>query len=275
MLRFILRTICSWSGGKDSTATIILAHIHNIPIDLIIFSEVMFDLKNGISGENPEHIRFMREVAIPKFREWGYEVVEVRAEKDYLDHFYSVIENPRKNMEHKGMRRGFPLPQCAIRRDLKQRPVEQYIKSLGTDVVQLLGMCIDEPKRLESMHKEGNKRSLLEEYNYTEEKAKELCMEYGLYSPGYELSKRGGCWMCPFAKVEEHRAIRKLNRKAWDRFVALEDEPNVAHSVWNIYGESLKKREELFRLEDEMNSAKSSVFSIAGTRQKAAVKTAS
>ena len=46
----------SWSGGKDSTATIILAHLHNIPIDGIIFSEVMFDKSRGISGELPEHI---------------------------------------------------------------------------------------------------------------------------------------------------------------------------------------------------------------------------
>lgn len=271
-----MRTVCGWSGGKDSTATIILCHELGIPIDYIVFVEVMFDLRNGISGENPEHMRFMRNVAIPKFREWGYEVVELRADKDYLDHFYSIIDKPTKNMEHTGMRRGFPLPQCAIRRDLKLKPMNQFVRSLGKDTVQLLGLCIDEPKRLESMHKDSNKRSILEELGYTEEMAKRKCLEYGLYSPSYELSKRGGCWMCPFAKVDEHRAIRKLNREAWDRFVALEDEPNVAHSAWNIYGESLKKREELFRQEDEIVAAmKPAIFSVAGSRQKVAVKTAS
>lgn len=270
-----MRTICGWSGGKDSTATIILAHELGIPIDYIVFVEVMFDLKNGISGENPEHMRWMRQVAIPKFREWGYEVVELRADRDYLDHFYSIIDKPTKNLEHAGMRRGFPLPQCAIRRDLKQRPMERFVRSLGKDTVQLLGLCIDEPKRLESMRKDSSKRSLLEELNYTEAMAKRKCLEYGLYSPSYELSKRGGCWMCPFAKVDEHRAIRKINREAWDRFVALESEPNVAHSVWNIYGETLKERENLFRQEEEIMSAKPSIFSVAGSRQKVAVKNAS
>ena len=37
-------TICvSFSGGKDSTATVILAHENNEPLDLILFCEVMFD----------------------------------------------------------------------------------------------------------------------------------------------------------------------------------------------------------------------------------------
>ena len=50
-----MKYIASWSGGKDSTASIILAHEHNEPLDLIIFAEVMFD--NETSGELPEHIQ--------------------------------------------------------------------------------------------------------------------------------------------------------------------------------------------------------------------------
>lgn len=53
-----MKFIASWSGGKDSTASIILAHENNEPLDLIIFSEVMFD--KNISGEFPEHIDFIK-----------------------------------------------------------------------------------------------------------------------------------------------------------------------------------------------------------------------
>ena len=35
--------IASYSGGKDSTATVILAHEYNEPLNKIIISEVMFD----------------------------------------------------------------------------------------------------------------------------------------------------------------------------------------------------------------------------------------
>ena len=38
----------SWSGGKDSTASIILEHIHGLPKSKIIMSEVMFDKKRTL-----------------------------------------------------------------------------------------------------------------------------------------------------------------------------------------------------------------------------------
>lgn len=38
-----MKYIASFSGGKDSAATIILAHLQNEPLDEIIFSKVMFD----------------------------------------------------------------------------------------------------------------------------------------------------------------------------------------------------------------------------------------
>lgn len=47
-----LNIIC-WSGGKDSTATIVLAHELGIPIDLIIISLIWFDKKRGIYAEYP------------------------------------------------------------------------------------------------------------------------------------------------------------------------------------------------------------------------------
>lgn len=62
-----MRYLYSWSGGKDSTAAIILSHIHNLPPSTVIFSEVMFDKKRGISGELPEHIDFIKNRAIPVF----------------------------------------------------------------------------------------------------------------------------------------------------------------------------------------------------------------
>lgn len=71
--------IASFSGGKDSAATIILAHENNEPLDLIIFAEVMFD--HDTSGELPEHIRFIENKCKPLFESWGYEVKVLRAKK--------------------------------------------------------------------------------------------------------------------------------------------------------------------------------------------------
>ena len=86
-----MKYIASWSGGKDSTASIILAHEHNEPLDLIIFSEVMFD--ENISGELPEHIDFIKNKAIPVFESWGYEVKILHSDKTYIDCFHHRMMN--------------------------------------------------------------------------------------------------------------------------------------------------------------------------------------
>ena len=214
------------------------------PLDIIVFSEVMFDRKNDISGENPEHIQFIKEIAKPLFEEWGYEVKILRAEKDYLDCFYHVIKNPRKIPEHKGMYFGFPTNgMCGVKRDCKEKPIRDFYKSLKEPYIQYVGICTDEANRLESLHKDATKISLLEKYRYTEEMARKKCEEYNLLSPCYELSKRGGCWFCPNAKLAEHRMIREYNRDAWEKFLVLEKERNVANPKWNVYGTTLEERE--------------------------------
>lgn len=235
-----MKYICSWSGGKDSTASIILAHENNEPLDIIIFAEVMYDKKNNISGENPEHIHFVKNIAKPLFESWGYEVRILQSEKDYLDCFYHIIKNPRKHLDHKDKFFGFPANgMCVIKRDCKMKPINEFYKKIKEPFKQYVGICIDEPKRLVSLHKDNSKISLLEKYNYTEEMAKDLCEKYGLLSPCYKLSKRGGCWFCPNAKLEEQKMIKKCNKETWKHFVSLEKEKNLAFSKWNVFGETL------------------------------------
>ena len=49
-------------------------------------SEVMFDKQKGISNEDEEHMKFVREVAIPQFKEWGYDT-EILHDKGRLFKF--------------------------------------------------------------------------------------------------------------------------------------------------------------------------------------------
>ena len=76
--------IASCSFGKDSIATILLALENKEPLDRVVFAEVMFDHKSGISGEIPEHIEWVYKIAIPKLESMGVKVDVVRAEKDYV-----------------------------------------------------------------------------------------------------------------------------------------------------------------------------------------------
>ena len=243
-----LKYIASWSGGKDSTAGIILAHLNNEPLDTIVFAEVMYDKNRGISGENSEHIHFIKHVAKPLFESWGYEVLILHSDIDYLDSFHYVIRNPIKYPERKGMKRGFPFSgTCTIKRDCKINPIKEYYRTLKNNYTEYVGIAIDEKSRLISMKKDKRKVSLLEKYGYAEKDAFQLCEEYGLLSPAYELSHRGGCWFCPNAKLCEHADIRNKNRELWDEFCSLEHAYNIVNKKWNVFGETLKEREELLK----------------------------
>ena len=258
--------IISWSGGKDSTATIILFKEHENellkPGDhvIICFTEVMFDLKNNISGHNPAIIKFMYETA-DIFRSWGYEVRFLRAEKDFLDFFHHKMKKSRIYPEHEGMTHGLPASGiCRIKRDLKLKPIEQFKKSMAnTEHIDYVGIAKDEPARLEALYKSHDTISLLDKYGYTEEDAKQLCIEHNMLSPQYSMiqengkpQKRDGCWFCPNAKLCEHRAIKEAYPDAWATYVALEDEPNLAYPKWNCYSkETLHDRDRLLSKEKE------------------------
>lgn len=242
----------SWSGGKDSTASIILAHENNEPLDEIVFCEVMFDIEHGISGENPHHIYFVKEVAKSVFESWGYKVTIIRSSMDYLYLFNRIIERPTKRMENKGKKYGFPgVGMCNVQRDLKAKPLDTFKRKISGPVTQYIGIGIDEPKRLEALRKKKDCVSMLEKYGYTEEMARQKCIEYELLSPCYELSKRGGCWFCPNAKLAEQREIKRIYPGTWAQFVSLEDHAEYAdYTKFNPFKQSLHEIDE--QLEHEI-----------------------
>lgn len=250
----MMRYIASCSGGKDSVATVILAHEHNEPLDEVIFAEVMFS--QNISGELPEHIDFIKNVAFPMFREWGYKTTVVRADTNFISCFFHMITQS-KIPERNGKLKGFPLQRrCVIQGYCKVSPIRKYLKQIDDEIVQYIGIASDEPERLERM-KDGTV-SLLEKYHLTEADAKDLCIKYGLLSPTYEFSKRGGCWFCPNARDEELRHLRTHHNELWKILIALESmdsEMFVTANDGNQYFSLLNKisvceKEKQFQFED-------------------------
>ena len=208
-----MKHVAACSFGKDSIATVILAREHNEPLDEVIYCEVMFD--EEISGEVPEHRQFIYEVAKPLFESWGIKVTILRSEKTYISNFMHVI----KKGKQAGKIRAFPLcGRCTIQRDCKLPPIERYKRELGDDVIQYLGIAKDEQERL--LRLEGKQKiSLLEKYGIEESETFDICREYGLLSPIYEFTDRGGCWFCPNAGKENcgtYSTITKTyGRKCW------------------------------------------------------------
>lgn len=245
--------IAGLSGGKDSVATVILAHEYGEPLDIVLCSEVMFDKET--SGELPEHMQFIREKCKPLFESWGYKVEIVRSEKTYMDCF-NAINQGKKVPERKGMKYGFPMAgKCLINTRCKIAAIRGYLEQFDKEaIVQYIGIAIDEPKRLKRL--DGtNKMSLLAKYGYTEQMAWNLCEEYELLSPIYEFTKRGGCWFCPNAREKELKHLRDNHPDLWGKLLALEKEENLVGNMWNILKKTrIHDIEEMFYWEDaQMN----------------------
>lgn len=244
-----MKHIASWSGEKDSTASIILAHEHNEPLDIIIFSEVMFD-KNA-SGELPEHIDFIKNKCIPLFESWGYKTKILHADLTYMDIF---LRKPTRGKRFgTGMITGFPMSgKCQINKSVKVLPIKRFLKSFEEDITQYIGIAKDEPERLSRIRiSDVPKISLLEKYGYTEQMAFDLCKKYDLLSPIYDFSPRNGCWFCPNMRDCQLKYLRNNHRNLWDKLLELENKPNLIGNIWNMLTQtSIHDKEEQFMWED-------------------------
>lgn len=203
--------ILSCSFGKDSIATALLALQHGEPLDELVYCEVMFS--EEISGELPEHNRFIHETAIPYFEQRGIPTRVLRSEKTYLSCFYHVVTRGKT----KGMLSGFPLSgRCTIQRDCKLPPIKAYQKALPPDTVQYIGIAADEPKRLARL--KPGQISLLDKYHVAEPEARSMCAAEELLSPLYDFTKRGGCWFCPNASISELRHLYRYHPELWQLY---------------------------------------------------------
>ena len=135
---------------------------------------------------------------------------------------------------------------CVINRECKMKPIHDYYKQFkGREVTQYVGIAIDEPKRLARLSKNGkiSKVSLLEKYGYTEDMARDKCLEYGLLSPIYRDGTRGGCWFCPSARIKHLAKFKIVHSDLWNELIRLSKTPNLC-SYGFKYGKTVQEIDE-------------------------------
>lgn len=198
-------TVQLWSGGKDSSCSIVLEHLHRAelghPPSVIVMVEVMFDKAAGISAELPDHMEWVHTKAKPLFESWGFKVIIEQSEKDYLDCFYRVCKKPRIHQERAGKYQGFPLGStCIIQRECKIRTANTVRNKYLSDekTVEYLGIAADEVKRQGQLREK--RQSLLCRYGVREVDTYDILKPFGLLSPIYSHAKRGGLLVLPQPK---------------------------------------------------------------------------
>jgi hypothetical protein len=220
-----MKTYLSWSGGKDSSASIVVCHENGIHLDGIITAEIMFSHEKNISAEHPDHIKWLYEIAIPKIEnEFGYPVTVLKSSEDYVSLFNRRVYRT-KVPERVGKKRGFVLGgnACYLKRDCKIAVLEKWSRAQG-EFENIVGIAADEVERLEYMKSHfPNRRSVLDEFGIVEEDTYDICRKYDLLSPFYNSNrKRQGCWFCPNCKLEEMADIKHNYPALWDELRVLD-----------------------------------------------------
>lgn len=203
----------SWSGGKDSTATVILCHEYGIPVKEIIYVRMMYN------DEFPATLPVMTDFvdnAVKVFESWGYKVrvvKSIKTAKQLIEAKYNRSRYEDKNGKFYGVTafyRGF----CKFT-DVKMKT----ISSLSKSDYEMIGYASDE---LDRLHRLTDKKcSIMAELGINEQDTFEICRKYNLLSPLYDLGfKRDGCWFCPNASKFERQYIKdhypQLVKKIYD-----------------------------------------------------------
>lgn len=199
-----MKHIVSFSGGKDSTAMLLMMLERGMQVDEIIYCNVM--ATPTLCGDFPEMYEYIRKIEDYT----GRKVTFVQAEISFEEQFYTEY----KRGERAGQIYGFPFTTgfswCNDR--LKLKPLRKYQKQAG-DHITYLGIAADEPRRLAKMKE--NTRAPLAEWGITEAMAREYLEEKGLLNPLYRKFNRLGCWFCPKQRLASLRAVREEYPDFW------------------------------------------------------------
>lgn len=197
--------IVSFSGGKDSTAMLLLMIENNMKIDEIIF------LDTGV--EFPQMYQHIEKVKAMI----GREITVLKAEKSYEYYMLEHVKTRGKNKGQKGYSwADFRNRWCTS--NLKQQVIKKYMKKYKEyKIIEYHGIAIDEQKRLEK-NKNKNVRYPLAEWGLTEKDALQYCYDKGFTWNGlYEKFDRVSCWCCPLKSLKELRVLYSDFPHLWEK----------------------------------------------------------
>lgn len=83
-----------------------------------------------------------------------------------------------------------------------------------TNIVQYLGIAVDEPERIKRHTRPGIILPLVE-IGWNEAYCRQWCEENDLLSPIYTTAARGGCWFCHNQRVDQLRLLRRDYPYLW------------------------------------------------------------
>ena len=210
----------SWSGGKDSTADIILETFDGNKCKIVSFIPMLTNDIPLIRKGHYEHILKCAE----RFRQWGHDVNIVTG-RTYVEHFSRI----KTRGKYKGTIAGYDLGigYCKFRDYSKIATLKDF--DVGHYDYESIGIAYDEVKRHNQLN--DKLRSTLCEHHYTEQMSFNLCKAWDMLSPQYDLTGRDGCCICPNAKDIEYIEYLKEFPQAKEILIELDCIYNNSYNV--------------------------------------------
>lgn len=204
-----MKYVASLSFGKDSMAMLIKIKELGLPLDEVIYVDIMFD--DDTSGETPEMASFITKAEKILKEKFNIEVTHLRG-VTFKEQFYKI----KQRGKHIGDNYGFPYTIGSWCNDrLKMQPIKEYMRKQKDQIIQYVGIAYDEPERYERLNHETHIAPLYD-LKITEKEAMEICEKYDLLSPIYKTSFRGGCWFCPKQRLSQLKWLYQEHNDLWN-----------------------------------------------------------
>lgn len=214
-----MQHVVSFSGGKDSTAMLLLMISKGMPIDRVISIDT--------TKEFPAMYRHIQQVQ-EYIRSTGIIIEVVPIDFDYW--FGEHIKTKGKLKGHKGY--GWPdmrIRWCtALKSESFQRTVytEDGIynarlrgrgKRTKKNIIEYHGIAFDEQNRTEQNRDGRTIAYPLVDWQITEKQALQYCYDKGFHWEGlYDHFDRVSCFCCPLARIKELKNIYTYYPQLWD-----------------------------------------------------------
>lgn len=206
-----MKHIVSFSGGKDSTAMLLMMIEKGMHIDEIVFCDTTVEFPQMI-----DHIGKVENYI-------GRRITRLQAPFDFEHYLAYHVKVRGKNKGKKGY--GFPdfrnrwctgtLKRDVIRRHLKSYPHR----------TEYLGIAVDEPNRINKTKftSKVTYRFPLYDWGITEKEALQYCYDKGFDWGGlYEKFARVSCYLCPLQRIGELRIIYNEFPELWENMKRLD-----------------------------------------------------
>lgn len=198
----------SLSGGKDSTAMLLLMIERDMPINMVLSADT--------GMEFPEMYEHLAKLDEHLFRERGIHITTLRHPKGFE---YLMFDEPKqkpRSLENRA-KLGIPpygngWPGIRVRwctGQLKTHLITKEVNRLKGELgaIHYVGIAADEAWRCK------DERYPLVEWGITEAQALQACYDRGFDFGGlYEIYHRASCWCCPFQRIDELRSCESITR---------------------------------------------------------------